>query len=76
LKVPKVKELFWPKPKAAESVINAFKSVNANILVKSSSKWKRHPLFVIDGKVVASIQRGAMPGEFKTNIHLGGTASG
>jgi ribosomal protein S6--L-glutamate ligase len=31
--------------------------------------------FVIDGKVVASIQREAMPGEFRANIHLGGTAS-
>jgi ribosomal protein S6--L-glutamate ligase len=32
-------------------------------------------LFVIDGKVVATIQREAMPGEFRANIHLGGTAS-
>ena len=31
--------------------------------------------FVIDGKVVAAIQREAMPGEFRANIHLGGTAS-
>jgi ribosomal protein S6--L-glutamate ligase len=27
------------------------------------------------GKVVATIQREAMPGEFRANIHLGGTAS-
>jgi ribosomal protein S6--L-glutamate ligase len=32
-------------------------------------------LFVIDGKVVAAIQREALPGEFRANIHLGGTAS-
>jgi ribosomal protein S6--L-glutamate ligase len=32
-------------------------------------------LFVIDGKVVAAIQRVALPGEFRANIHLGGTAS-
>jgi ribosomal protein S6--L-glutamate ligase len=31
--------------------------------------------FVIDGKVVASIQRQAAPGEFRANIHQGGTAS-
>ena len=51
--------------KAAESVINAFKSLNANILVQEFIKeanGKDLRLFVVDGKVVA-------------NIHLGGTAS-
>ena len=33
------------------------------------------PALVIDGKVVAAIHREAMPGEFRANIHLGGTAS-
>jgi ribosomal protein S6--L-glutamate ligase len=64
--------------KAAESVINAFKSLNANILVQEFIKeanGKDLRLFVVDGKVVASIQREAMPGEFRANIHLGGTAS-
>lgn len=64
--------------KAAESVINAFKSLNANILVQEFIKeadGKDLRLFVIDGKVVATIQREAMPGEFRANIHLGGTAS-
>lgn len=64
--------------KAAESVINAFKSLNANILVQEFIKeanGKDIRCFVIDGKVVASIQREAMPGEFRANIHLGGTAS-
>ena len=64
--------------KAAESVINAFKSLNANILVQEFIKeanGKDIRLFVIDGKVVASIQREALPGEFRANIHLGGTAS-
>ena len=32
-------------------------------------------LFVVNGKVVATIQREALPGEFRANIHLGGTAS-
>ena len=31
--------------------------------------------FVIDGKVVASMQRTAAPGEFRANIHQGGSAS-
>jgi ribosomal protein S6--L-glutamate ligase len=64
--------------KAAESVINAFKSLNANILVQEFIKeanGKDLRLFVIDGKVVAAIQREALPGEFRSNIHLGGTAS-
>lgn len=64
--------------KAAESVINAFKSVNANILVQEFIKeanGKDIRCFVIDGKVVAAIQREALPGEFRANIHLGGTAS-
>lgn len=64
--------------KAAESVINAFKSLNANILVQEFIKeanGKDLRLFVIDGKVVAAVQREALPGEFRANIHLGGTAS-
>ena len=54
--------------KAAESVINAFKSLRANLLVQKFIKEA-------DGKVVASIERQAAPGEFRANIHLGGTAS-
>jgi ribosomal protein S6--L-glutamate ligase len=64
--------------KAAESVINAFKSLNANILVQEFIKeanGKDLRLFVVDGKVVATIQREAAPGEFRANIHLGGIAS-
>jgi len=64
--------------KAAESVINAFKSLKADILVQEFIKeanGKDIRCFVIDGKVVASIQREAEPGEFRANIHQGGTAS-
>ncbi|SFA91591.1 ribosomal protein S6--L-glutamate ligase [Flavobacterium swingsii] len=64
--------------KAAESVINAFKSLNVNILVQEFIKeanGKDLRLFVVDGKVVATIQREALAGEFRANIHLGGTAS-
>lgn len=62
--------------KAAESVINAFKSLNANILVQEFIKeanGKDLRCFVINGKVVAAMQREAPPGEFRANIHLGGT---
>ena len=64
--------------KAAESVINAFKSLQANILVQEFIKeagGKDIRCFVIDGKVVASIQREAAKGEFRANLHQGGTAS-
>lgn len=64
--------------KAAESVINAFKSLNANILVQEFIKeanGKDLRCFVIDGKVVAAMEREAPPGEFRANIHLGGTGS-
>lgn len=64
--------------KAAESVINAFKALKANLLVQEFVKeadGKDLRCFVIDGKVVASIQRTAAPGEFRANIHQGGSAS-
>jgi ribosomal protein S6--L-glutamate ligase len=64
--------------KAGESVINAFKSLRANLLVQRFVKeagGKDLRCFVIDGKVVASIQREAAPGEFRANIHQGGSAS-
>lgn len=63
--------------KAAESLINAFKSLRANILVQEFVKeadGKDIRCFVINGKVVESIMRTAAPGEFRANIHLGGTA--
>ncbi len=64
--------------KAAESVINAFKALHANLLVQEFVKeadGKDLRCFVIDNKVVATIQRQAAPGEFRANLHLGGTAS-
>lgn len=64
--------------KASESVINAFKSLKANLLVQEFIKeagGKDLRCFVIDGKVVASIERTAAPGEFRANIHQGGSAS-
>lgn len=64
--------------KAAESVINAFKSVQTNILVQEFIKEANGQdirCFVVNGKVIASIQRQATKGEFRANIHQGGTAS-
>ncbi|WP_203257088.1 30S ribosomal protein S6--L-glutamate ligase [Hyunsoonleella ulvae] len=64
--------------KAAESVINAFKSVKTNILVQEFIKEANGQdirCFVVKGKVVASMQRQAAKGEFRANIHQGGSAS-
>lgn len=64
--------------KAAESVINAFKSLQANILVQEfikEAQGKDIRCFVVAGKVVAAIQRQAAVGEFRSNIHMGGTAT-
>jgi ribosomal protein S6--L-glutamate ligase len=64
--------------KAAESVINAFKALRANLLVQEfikEAEAKDLRCFVVDGKVVAAIQREAAPGEFRANLHQGGTAS-
>ncbi|WP_157547114.1 30S ribosomal protein S6--L-glutamate ligase [Kordia zhangzhouensis] len=64
--------------KAAESVINAFKSVKTNILVQEFIKEANGQdirCFVVNGKVVAAMQRQAEKGEFRANIHQGGSAS-
>ena len=64
--------------KAAESVINAFKAVRANLLVQEfikEAQGRDLRCFVIDGKVVATIERHAAPGEFRANLHQGGKAS-
>jgi len=64
--------------KAAESVINAFKSVQTNILVQEFIKEANGQdirCFVVNGRVVASMQRQAEKGEFRANIHQGGKAS-
>jgi len=63
--------------KAAESVINAFRSLKADILVQhyiKESKGYDIRCFVIGNQVVASMERIAQEGEFRANIHLGAVA--
>jgi ribosomal protein S6--L-glutamate ligase len=63
--------------KAAESVIAAFRQLNANILVQEYIKEARGAdirAFVVGGRVVASVKRQSAPGEFRSNLHRGGTA--
>lgn len=63
--------------KAAESVIGAFRQLNANILVQEFIKESRGTdirAFVVGNRVVAAMQRTAAPGEFRSNVHRGGEA--
>jgi ribosomal protein S6--L-glutamate ligase len=63
---------------AAESVIEAFRGLNANILAQEYIKEAKGAdirAFVIGGKVVASMKRQGKEGEFRSNLHRGGTAS-
>lgn len=64
--------------KAAESVIEGFMGIKANILVQEYIKEAGGAdirCLVINGKVVASMKRQAMAGEFRSNLHRGGSAS-
>lgn len=64
--------------KAAESVIGAFRQLDANILVQQFIKEAGGAdvrAFVVGGKVVAAMQRQGAPGEFRSNLHRGGTAT-
>ncbi len=63
---------------AAESVIEAFMGLNANILVQqyiSEAKGADIRCFVVGNKVVAAMKRQAKAGEFRSNLHRGGTAT-
>jgi ribosomal protein S6--L-glutamate ligase len=62
---------------AAESVIDAFREMDANILVQEFIKEARGSdirCFVVGDQVVAAMMRTAKPGEFRSNLHRGGTA--
>jgi ribosomal protein S6--L-glutamate ligase len=64
--------------KAAESVIEAFRGLNANFLVQefiAESKGSDIRCLVVGEKVVASMQRQGKEGEFRSNLHRGGTSS-
>lgn len=63
--------------KAAESVIEAFLGLKANIMVQeyiAEAGGADIRCFVIGDKVVAAMKRQAKSGEFRSNLHRGGTA--
>ncbi|MFT5091023.1 MAG: ribosomal protein S6--L-glutamate ligase [Candidatus Latescibacterota bacterium] len=63
--------------KAAESVIEAFRGLDANILVQEFIKEAGGAdlrCLVIGGRVIAAMKRQAAEGEFRSNLHRGGSA--
>ncbi|MEZ9540492.1 30S ribosomal protein S6--L-glutamate ligase [Vibrio sp. 10N.286.48.C11] len=63
--------------KAAESVIEAFMGLKANILVQEfieEANGADIRCFVVGNKVIAAMKRQAGEGEFRSNLHRGGTA--
>lgn len=63
--------------KAAESVIQAFMGVNSNILIQEfieEAGGSDIRCLVVGGKVIAAMQRTAPEGEFRSNLHRGGSA--
>lgn len=63
---------------AATSVIEAFRGLDAYFLVQQfikEAQGRDIRCFVVNGRVVAAMQRQAPPGEFRSNLHRGGQAT-
>jgi ribosomal protein S6--L-glutamate ligase len=63
--------------RSAKSVVEAFRGANVNILVQEFIKEAGSSdirVFVVGGKVVASMMRTGAEGDFRSNLHRGGTA--
>lgn len=62
---------------AAESVIEAFNGLQARVIVQEFIKEAKGAdirAFIIDGQVVGAMKRQGKEGEFRSNLHRGGTA--
>ncbi len=62
---------------AAESVIEAFNGLQARVIVQEfikESKGADIRVFVVDGHVVGAMKRQGKEGEFRSNLHRGGSA--
>ncbi|PRX44454.1 30S ribosomal protein S6--L-glutamate ligase [Salegentibacter salegens] len=62
---------------AAESVIEAFNGLQARVIVQEFIKEAKGAdirAFVVDGHVVGAMKRQGKEGEFRSNLHRGGTA--
>ncbi len=62
---------------SARSVIEAFRGANVNILVQEFIKEAGNSdlrLIVVGGRVVAAMERSGAAGDFRSNLHRGGSA--
>lgn len=67
-----------PTFQAAESIIQAFHSMKARVIVQeyiAEAKGEDIRAFVVDGKVVGAMKRTGEEGEFRSNLHRGGTGN-
>lgn len=67
-----------PTKKAAESIIEAFHAMKARVIVQefiSESKGADIRAFVVDGKVIGAMKRQGNEGEFRSNLHQGGSGT-
>ena len=63
---------------SAKSVIEAFLGVKVNLLVQEfvkESKGADIRVFVVDGQIIGAIKRQGVEGDFRSNLHRGGTAT-
>jgi len=63
--------------KAAQSVIEAFHGLKARIIVQEFIKEAKASdlrIFIVDGQVVGAMKRTGADGEFRSNLHRGGSA--
>jgi ribosomal protein S6--L-glutamate ligase len=63
--------------KAAESVLEAFNGLEARVVLQefiAEAKGADIRAFVVDGNVVGAMKRQAKEGEFRSNLHRGGSA--
>ncbi len=67
-----------PTKKAAQSIIEAFHSMKARVIVQeyiAESKGADVRAFVVDGRVVGAMKRQGKEGEFRSNLHQGGSGT-
>lgn len=67
-----------PTFQAAESIIQAFHSMETRVIVQEyieEAKGEDIRAFVVDGKVVGAMKRKGKEGEFRSNLHRGGSGT-
>lgn len=65
-----------PTRKAAESIIQAFHSMKARVIVQEfieEAKGEDIRAFVVNGRVIGAMKRTGKEGEFRSNLHRGGS---